>query len=260
MVWFWHTSGMVGLVVCEFRCRSALRVVGLLLWGVVLAAVWSGVVSPAQDAPTPRDGAIPTLHVYENLIQIPTLVLDSQRRPLPKPTAASRFSVSIDSGPWFRATHVRQEGNDPISLSILLDVSGDSSELMAKMNSAIATLAPDGLQAKDHVSIYALDCSLVQSLNDMPAESERLKIAVNEALETWMRSEVKCQQSIHLWDALARVVVDLSKLPGRRVILAVSNGRDQGSVHSWNEVRDLAEATGVAVFGASKPRTRKADF
>jgi hypothetical protein len=251
MVWFWHTSGMAGLVVCEFRCWLALRLVRLLLCGVVLAAVWSGVVSPAQDAPTPWDGAIPTLHVYTNLIQIPTLVLDSQRRPLPKPTAANRFSVSIDSGPWFRATHVRQEGNDPISLSILLDVSGDSSELMAKMNSAIATLAPDGLQAKDHVSIYALDCSLVQSLNDMPAESERLKIAVNEALQTWMLPQVKCQQSIHLWDALARVVVDLSKLPGRRVILTVSNGRDQGSVRSWNEVMEFAEATGVAVFGVT---------
>jgi hypothetical protein len=251
MVWFWHTSGMTRLVVSEFRCWLALRVVGLLLWGVVLAAASSGVVSPAQDAPTPRDVPIPTLHVYTNTIQIPTLVLDSQHRPLKKPIAANRFSVSIDSGPWFRATHVRQESDDPISLSILLDVSGDSSELMAKMNAAIATLAPDGLHAKDRVSVYALDCSLVQSLNDMPAESERLKIAVNEALETWMLPEVKCRQSIHLWDALASVVVDLSKLPGRRVILTVSNGRDQGSVRSWNEVRDLAEATGVAVFGVT---------
>jgi hypothetical protein len=251
MVWFWHTSGMTRLVVSEFRCRLALRVVRLLLWGVVVAAAWSGVVSPAQDAPTPRDVPIPTLHVYANLIQVPTLVLDSQRRPLKKAIAANRFSVSIDSGPWFRATHVRQEGDDPISLSILLDVSGDSSELMAKMNAAIAALAPDGLHAKDHVSVYALDCSLVRSLNDMPAESERLKIAVNEALQTWMLPEVKCQQSIHLWDALANVVVDLSKLPGRRVILTVSNGRDQGSVRSWNEVRDLAEATGVAVFGVT---------
>jgi hypothetical protein len=105
------------------------------------------------------------------------------------------------------------------------------------------------LHAKDHVSIYALDCSLVRSVNDVPAESERLKIAVNEALQTWMLPEVKCEQSIHLWDSLALVVTHLSKLPGRRVILAVSNGRDQGSVRSWNEVRYLAEAAGVAVFG-----------
>ena len=45
---------------------------------------------------------------------------------------------NIDSGPWFRATHVRQEGDDPISLSILLDVSGDAAELMPKIDDAIA--------------------------------------------------------------------------------------------------------------------------
>jgi hypothetical protein len=134
MVWFWHTSGMTRLVDSEFRCWSAMRLVRLLLCGVVLADAWSGVVSRAQDGPTPRDAPIPTLHVYANLIQVPILVLDSQRRPLKKRISANRFSVSIDSGPWFRATHVRQEGDDPISLSILLDVSGDSSELMAKMN------------------------------------------------------------------------------------------------------------------------------
>ncbi len=226
------------------RCFSVARGLRLLLCLCGLALAQSEVALAGQQE-------IPTLHVYANLIQVPTLVLDPLRRPLKKPIAANRFSVSIDSGPWFRATHVRQEGDDPISLSILLDVSGDSSELMAKMNAAIATLAPDGLHAKDHVSIYALDCSLVQSLNDLPAESERLKVAVNEALQTWMPPEVKCQQSIHLWDALAHVVVDLSKLPGRRVILTVSNGRDQGSVRSWNEVRYLAEAAGVAVFGVT---------
>jgi hypothetical protein len=233
------------------RFLSVARGPRLLVCLCGLALAQSEVALAVQQEPTAREQPIPTLHVYANVIQIPTLVLDPQRRPLKKPIAANRFSVSIDSGPWFRATHVRQEGDDPISLSILLDVSGDSSELMAKMNAAIAALAPDGLHAKDHVSIYALDCSLVQSLNDLPAESERLKVAVNEALQTWMLPEVKCQQSIHLWDALARVVVDLSKLPGRRVILTVSNGRDQGSVRSWNEVRDLAEATGVAVFGVT---------
>jgi hypothetical protein len=237
----------------EFSGRgwSIARVARSSIFALGLLVVWIGVVLRAQEVPAPKDGSVPTLHVYENLIQIPTLVLDSERRPLKKPIAANRFSVSIDSGPWFRATHVRQEGDDPISLSILLDVSGDSSELMAKMNTAIAALAPDGLHAKDHVSIYSLDCSLVQSLNDVPAESERLRIAVNEALQTWMEPEVKCQQSIHLWDALAHIVGELQKLPGRRVILAVSDGRDRGSVRSWNEVRDLAEATGVAVFGVT---------
>jgi hypothetical protein len=214
-------------------------------------AVLSGAVLSAQTVPAPQDEPIPTLHAYANLIQIPTLVLGPNRERLKTPIAENRFSVSIDSGPWFRAAHVRQEGDDPISLSILLDTGGGSSELMANMNTAIAALAPDGLHAKDHVSIYALDCSLVQSLNDVPAESERLKVGVNEALQTWTQTEVKCERSVHLWDALAHMTAELSKLPGRRVILAVTDGYDKRSQHTWNEVNSLAQATGVAVFGIS---------
>jgi hypothetical protein len=38
-------------------------------------------------------------------------------------------------------------------------------------------------------------------------------------------------------------------MPGRRVILAVTDGIDKGSVHPWNEVRTFAQAKGVTVFG-----------
>jgi len=225
--------------------------VGLCALG--LGVVWSGAVLSAQDA-APQDGPIHTLHVYANLIQIPTLVLGANRERLKKPIAESRFSVSIDSGRWFRATHVRQEGEDPISLSILLDVSGEEAKLMPKIADAIANLWPLSLHPKDHVSIYALDCSLVRSLNDQPAETGQLKRSVDSALEPWMirrqeKPKQNCKQKVHLWDALTYLTGELYKLPGRRVILALSTGDDEGSDRTWNEVRTYAQATGVAVFG-----------
>ena len=175
---------------------------------------------------------------------------------LKAPIPESRFSISIDSGPWFRPTHVRQEGDDAISLSILLDTSGDSSKLMPKMADVIGGLAPLALHEKDHVSIYAMDCELVRSVDDAPAESARLKRGVDSALESWRTRQSavpvqRCQQKLHLWDSLAFVVSQLSKLPGRRVVLVVSDGNDKGSRHPWNEVRAFAEAKGVAVFGVS---------
>jgi hypothetical protein len=221
-----------------------------------LAVGWSGAGLAAQDAPVQQDEPIHTLHVYTNLIQIPTLVLGPNRERLVKPIAEGRFSISIDNGPLFRATHVRKEGDDPISLSILLDVSGDGAELMPKISDAIAALAPFSLHPRDHVSIYALDCSLVQSLNDVPAEGGQLKGGVEKALESWRlrkqnKKEPKCRQSVHLWDALAHITNELYKLPGRRVVLAVSQGDDKGSAHRWNEVRFYAQSLGVAVFGLS---------
>ncbi|HXC96640.1 MAG TPA: hypothetical protein VNU92_13155 [Edaphobacter sp.] len=218
-----------------------------------LALAGSGGLLWAQAPTASADEPIHTLHVYTNLVQIPTLVLGPNRERLKRTIPEKKFSVSIDSGPWFPATHVRQEGEDAISLSILLDISGREADLMPKMADAIAGLAPTMLHAKDHVSVYALDCSLIRSLSDAPADAETLKNAVNGALQSWLlRKQDKtknCKQSIHLWDALAYVIAELYKVPGRRVVLVVSDGEDQGSLHKWNEVREFAQETGSAVFG-----------
>jgi hypothetical protein len=213
--------------------------------GVGVAVGLCGSLAGAQD------GATPTLHVYTNTIQIPVLVLGANREPMP-PIASSRFKVSLDDGPKFRATHVRPEGDDPITLAILLDVSGK--ELLPKMSEAIAVLAPDSLSLRDHVSVYALDCSLIRSLDDVPAEQERLKRGVDAALRAWTdrggrKRGADCAHPAHLWDSLAFITGALHGLPGRHVILAVTNGNDKGSKHSWSELRTYAQATGVAIFG-----------
>ena len=209
----------------------------------------------AQETPAAQDEPIPTLHVYANLMQIPTLVLGPNRERLEKPIAESRFSVSIDNGPWFCATHVRREGDDPISLSILLDVRGDSPELMPKIADAISGLAPLSLQARDHVSIYVLDCSFSHTLEDAPAGQDDLKRAVDSALQRWSyhrqkKHEGDCKPSSRLWDALTSIILDpVYHLPGRRVVLAITDGSDRGSTSTWNYVRVLAQTAGEAIFG-----------
>jgi len=212
-------------------------------------------VISAQETPAAQDEPIPTLHVYTNLMQIPTLVLGPNHERLEKPIAESRFSVSIDSGPWFRATHVRREGDDPISLSILLDVSGNSSELMPKIADAISGLAPLSLKARDRVSIYVLDCSFSQTLEDAPAGQDDLKRAVDSALQMWRyrrqkKHESDCKPSSRLCDALTSIILDpVYHLPGRRVVLAITDGSDKGSTSTWNYVRVISQTAGVAIFG-----------
>ncbi len=224
------------------------------LWRAGLFAL-SGVMGlAAQQQPTPQNEPIRTLHAYADLVQVPTLVLGRNREPIKIPIAEKRFSISIDDGPWFQVTHARQEGNDPISLSILLDTSGAAADLLPKIDDAIAALAPSFLSARDRVSIYAMDCALTRSLNDMQAESAQLKLSVDLALQPWTirkqnRHTSSCKQSAHLWDALGFIATELSKLPGRRVILVATDGRDRGSTLSWNEVRSYTQAAGIAIFG-----------
>jgi hypothetical protein len=218
----------------------------MLLCALVLASESGGSAIVAQNAATT------TLHVYTDLMQIPVLVLGPNRERL-SPIASKKFMVSLDSGPWFRATHVRPEGDDPISLSILLDLSGPDTELMPKIDEAIARLAPVSLRPQDHVSIYILDCSLVRLLHDAPAEQELLLKAVDRALQPWnsrgRHSETGCQQPAHLWDSVAFLANELHGLPGRRVVMAVTDGQDKGSKHTWNQVRGFAQYAAVAIFG-----------
>ena len=210
-------------------------------------AGWGAARLGAQDAPTP------TLHVYTNLIQIPTLVIDSGAQPVTA-IAENRFFVSVDGGPRFKVTHVRTEGDDPITLAIVLDVSQPFPVLIRRIDDAIAGLAPLSLHAKDRVTVYSMDCKLGRSAENLPAEPAALHRAVDAALEQWRahgreRWKSDCKEPSNLWDSLTVVTRALGEQPGRRVMLVVTDGVDRGSKTPWNETRRFAQARGVAIFG-----------
>jgi hypothetical protein len=246
-----HTSVMARLGAFGLGYGLRSRAASLALCVVVGLPGFGAVVVVAQD------NKVPTLHAYTNLVQVPVLVLDGGRKPM-APITEGRFFVSVDGGPKFRVTHARLEGEDPISLAILLDVSQPFPVLMRRIDDAIAGLAPLSLHTKDHVSIYSLDCHLVRSGGDVSADSATLKRAVDMALESWRahgrdRHKRDCQTPWNLWDSLTVATQALSELPGRRVILAVTDGVDQGSKTSWNALRALAQGSGVAIFGLVQP-------
>jgi hypothetical protein len=250
----------MGLGFCYRLVESRAR---FLLVVAALTVTPQGTALMAQEVPQAVDSGVPTLHVYTNLVQVPTLVLTMTNDLIGKPIAGNRFSVSIDSGRWFRATHVRQEGDDPVSLSILLDANGDTATLLPKIGDAIGKLAPMSLHPRDRVSVYALDCSLLRSLDDVPANGVLLKQGVGAVVEPTLlrksnKRERNCELRGRLWDGLGQVAIALAGLPGRRVILVVTDGDDTGSKLSWNQVRDFAQARGIAIFALNLASTTSA--
>lgn len=214
-------------------------------------AFWLAWVIAAEGAILGQNSGTMTLHVYVNTVQVPVLVLGPNQDRV-GPIATNRFSVSFDSGPSFPVAHARLEGDDPISLAILLDVSGHSAGLMRNASDGIAGLAPNWLHPHDNVSIYSLGCKLTRSA-EVPAEASTLKRAVDDALapsqnRTPDKHARRCQQTIHLWDALVYATNQLRGLPGRRVILVLTDGKDEGSRNTWNELRLFAQTSAVAVF------------
>jgi hypothetical protein len=220
----------------------------------VRAYIWGLLCACSVIAQTSENISSPTLHVYTNLVQVPTLVLGHNHKPI-APVDERRFFVSLDGGRKLRATHARREGDDPISLAILMDLSQSDPGVMLGADQAIASLAPLSLHAKDEVSIYALDCELIHPTDQGATDAATLKRQVDLVLRQSQSRDQKpgCQNPIDLWDSLATIVQTLSKRPGRRVILAVTDGVDRGSRNSWNAVRDFAQARSVAIFGLVQP-------
>ena len=237
--------------------RARFRVGGCGACGTVCDA---GVgVGAAQDTQVSApDATVPTLHVYTNVVQVPTLVLRSDRRPLPAPVAEGKFFVSFDGQAKFKVTHVRLEGDDPIALSIMLDLRQPYPQLMDHLDGAAAGLAPTWLTAKDRVSIYASECNLVRSAAGAAADAAALAHGVDRALDSWkMRKQERvkgnCENPWNLWDSLAVVIQEMQRERGRRAVLVVTDGNDRGSKTTWSEVREAAQQGGVAIFGVIQP-------
>ena len=104
------------------------------------AALCFAALGAAQSVPGAVQEEKPafTLKAYESLMQVPALVLDSSMRPAKHPVDPGRFLVSLDSGKKFSPTNVRVEGDDPLELAIVLDVSGSQKKLVGSLAAEVA--------------------------------------------------------------------------------------------------------------------------
>jgi hypothetical protein len=213
---------------------------------LVTAGLASAIGAPAQEA-TPY-----TLHVYTNLVQVPALVLTGERKPVP-PIKLDQFSISLDHGPLFHPSQMRMQGDDAISLAVLLDVSGASDDIVKSFVRDFPKLAPEYLRPKDRVSIYAIDCTLVQSAVGISADPDAIKAGVISALASpglhGAKQHGACTGSVHLWDAVVQVSKALGNLPGHPVLLVISDGKDGKSTASFTEANNQAINNSVAIFG-----------
>jgi hypothetical protein len=226
------------------RCHrlKAVALAGLLTTG------WSGAQQPV---PSPAEPAKPyVLHVYANLVQVPALILSSEFHPV-APLTKDRIVISLDSGPAFHPVKMHIEGDEPISLAILLDASDRQDRLIPDIHPALAKLAQSSLNIQDSVSVYSVDCKLIRSGMFLPPD--RLASAVEHGLDAPALHEGgkrrSCAQSLHLWDSIGTVLKSLGDLPGRRVLLIVSNGDDHKSSTKWNELREYADLKSITIFG-----------
>lgn len=242
--------------ITSLSARTTRRRRLVIALGLLFASVF-GPVYAQQDQSQQADVPIPsgpmyTLHVFANLIQLPTLVLHSNLTPIASLIPA-QFNLSVDSGPVFHPTKIRIEGEDPITIGLLIDVGGSQASLNRVIAAAMAGLAPLSLTPRDRVAVFAFDCLIASAPGARQASAETLSANIEAAMNKLTvpgHSVVPaCNHQHHVLDAIATVARAISTVPGRRVILAVTDGFDLGSINTWREVHQFALTFGISIFG-----------
>jgi VWFA-related protein len=221
----------------------------------------AGVSAPAQEEAAPSKPYI--LHVYANLVQVPSLVLTSDFKPVP-PLQRDRFAIRLDEGPPFHPTRMHVEGDEPISLAIMIDATGDQDRILSSLPQSLADMARTSLRPHDRVSIFFADCVLIRSGLQLPPDPGLLKTATENGLNApnlhGDRPHHNCARSRRIWDAASRAIGTLTDFPGRRVLLLVSSGYDSKSLYTTRTLTSLANKQSVAVFAIRDLQRFQGDY
>lgn len=205
------------------------RVTGF--WWLALLALWLALSFAAEAQTTVQPGT--TLHVYAHLLQIPVLILDRHGELLP-PIPAAEFSVRLGKEAPFKPGRVRLEGEDPITLVILVDNSARDT-LLPEATTTLPIVADESMRAQDRVAVYAMDgCKLRRLSPLLPASRQimadsLMRAAAFERYDPTRQGTEHCAKPIGLWDATEYLARSLAGEAGRRVVLALTNGQDHGS-------------------------------
>jgi hypothetical protein len=225
---------------------------------VLLIATWAAKPLRAQDASQklPENSAPYMLHLYARLVELPTIILlrDGQDSTTLDP---QQINIRLNSHQPFHPTSIRREDNDPLSLAFLIDVSGDQRDQLAAFQKHFAEWVSKSLHPQDHVSVYALDCKLIQTSNDVPANSSLLPDGLDLALTTTLThgtsKKSSCGNSIPLRDSIRFVIDKLSELPTRRTLILFAGDHDGKSNTTWPQLNAEATDKSVTVFALATP-------
>ena len=144
------------------------------------------------------------------------------------------------------AQHVEtfHEATQPVSIVLALDASGSmrrrEADVIASARAFVAALRPED---KVGVMLFADDVTLVQ---DLTAD----RTASNQAIDGY-----KTGGGTALYDAVSTALSRLEHTDGRRVIVAMTDGRDEnnpgtapGSTHTLSEVKRQLKENGATMF------------
>jgi VWFA-related protein len=221
--------------------------------------------SPVSNAPAPKeeeDDAVTTLKVDVNLVNLYFSVKDKNGMLIPH-LSKDECTVQEDKTTQ-KLKNFQAEANQPLTLGILLDTSGSQERVLPLEKQSGSKFLARVLKSKDEAFLisFDVDVDLLQDYTNSPhlLEKSMNTAEINTAagngaagvpgIGTGPVPTHGSPKGTLLYDAVYLASNEkLSRETGRKAIIILSDGEDQGSTHKINEAIEAAQKSNVIVYG-----------
>jgi len=223
--------------------------------------------SPVSKAPPPKpaeegDEPVTTLNVQVNLVNLFFTVKDKNGMLVPH-LGKENCSVEEDKQPQ-KLKNFQAETNQPLTLGVLLDTSGSQQRVLPLEQEFGSDFLTRVLKSKDEAFLITFDVD-VDLLQDFTNSPRLLKKAMDKAeINTAAGNGAAGVPGIGtgpvpvhgdpkgtlLYDAVYLSSNEkLSRETGRKAMIILTDGEDQGSVHKIQAAIEAAQKANVIIYG-----------
>jgi VWFA-related protein len=238
------------------KCRdgTSVRAVLRTTCGVVAAVcVWASLALPrnVQEAPAQREAV---LRVTSDLVNLYAVVRDKDQ-PV-EGLEVGNFVLTEDQKPQ-KITHFSRDEDTPLTLGILIDTSSSQEQVLGVEQREAKNFLDQvvHLQHGDQAFVLRVDIE-VELLQDLTSDRRLLARAIDSTVINNGSSGIipgpfpnSGTGGTNLHDAVYLTALELLKnVPGRKVIVILSDGEDTGSVKTLRQALEAAQRSDVIIY------------
>ncbi|HKS96051.1 MAG TPA: VWA domain-containing protein [Terriglobia bacterium] len=216
---------------------------------LALRALGAFAQEPQQQPPTG-----PTLKVTTEVVNVYAVVEDKHHRLIPD-LNKDDFELTEDNQPQ-PITYFSRETDTPLTMGLMVDTSPSQERVLPVEQEQAKVFLDQVLRPKDLAFVLHFDIE-VELLQDFTADRQRLARAIDETqingggggpTPTTFPTSGNFGAT-HLYDAVYLASTELLKNEvGRKVLIMLTDGEDQGSKEKLNTALEVAQKSNVIIY------------
>ena len=234
------------------------KVLAAMRWAPLLSFCLTVLAAPQPPNQEKKINSLPqaTLKVSTVVVNVYAIVKDNRGRLIPNLNKED-FKLTEDDVAQ-QIGYFSRETDSPLTLGIMIDTSSSQEQLLATEQEQARAFIQQVLRPKDSAFVLRFDVE-VELLQDFTSEQRLLARAIDSTVINEggykLLPEPSAGPSVggtHLYDALYLASNELMKSNvGRKVLIMLTDGEDQGSKVTSNGALEAAEKADVIIYSVA---------